>query len=366
MNDRPYQTYTFFYHFPQAPSGGGMEHAYSTAINFTASRLDEAPQALASLTAHEFFHLWNVKRIRPQALEPPDYTQENYTRALWFSEGCTSTAASMILLRSGLMDEAAFLRELAGQISQLELSPARLTQSVEESSLDAWLEKYDFYRSPQRSISYYNKGYLDGILLDLQMRELSHGKTGLRDLFQAMNQYAKQGKFFPESAGVQKAAEALTHADLSDFFKRYIAGTNEIPWDDFFRTVGLRLVREPRMVADLGFWAPRNFDKAISVAGVVPGSDAEHAGLRRNDQVLKLDGHNITADFAQKLAALQPGDTIRLRVRSASGDHDVEWKLSVRETIEFTLRDVENISARQRARRATWLQSEPQAAEVEP
>ena len=157
----------------------------------------------------------------------------------------------------------------------------------------------------------------------------------------------------------------MTHTDLSDFFRKYVAGTEEIPWDDFFRTVGLRLGREPKTMADLGFWAPRNFDKAITVAGVVPHSDAEQAGLRRNDQILKFDGHNITADFAQKLAALQPGDTIRLRVSNASGEHDVEWKLGARETVEFTLRDVENISARQKARRAAWLQSEPQSAEVE-
>lgn len=364
MDDRPYQTYTFFYHFPQTPSGGGMEHAYSTAINFTASRLDDAMPALASLTAHEFFHLWNVKRIRPQALEPPDYTQENYTRALWFSEGCTSTAASMILLRAGLTEEAAFLRELAGQISQLELSPARLTQSVEQSSLDAWLEKYDFYRSPERSISYYNKGFLVGILLDLQLRESSQGKVGLRDLFQAMNREAQRGKFFAESAGIEKTAEAVAHTDLSAFLKKYVAGTEEVPWDDFFRPVGLRLVRETKTVADLGFWAPRNFDKPLTVVNVSPGSNAERAGLRRNDFLLKFNGHNLAADFPQRLAALQPGESIRLRVRNATGEHDVEWTVGGRETVEFTLRDVENIDAQQKARRAAWLQS--RAAEVTP
>ena len=107
MDDRPFDSYMFLYHFPQGPAGGGMEHAYSTAIAVNADVLTRThPDALASVTAHEFFHLWNVKRIRPQTLEPVDYTKENYTRALWFSEGCTSTAADFIELRAGLLDEA--------------------------------------------------------------------------------------------------------------------------------------------------------------------------------------------------------------------------------------------------------------------
>jgi predicted metalloprotease with PDZ domain len=99
MNDRPFDSYMFLYHFPRGPAGGGMEHSYSTAIAVNAEVLARAPDVLASVTAHEFFHLWNVKRIRPQTLEPVDYTRENYTRALWFSEGCTSTAADFIQLR---------------------------------------------------------------------------------------------------------------------------------------------------------------------------------------------------------------------------------------------------------------------------
>ena len=150
-----------------------MEHAYSTAIDISANRLAENPQSLGDLTAHEFFHLWNVKRIRPQSLEPVDYTKENYTRALWFSEGVTTTAGNIIRARAGLLDDARNLKGLADEIAELQRRPAHLTQSVEESSLDAWLEKYDYYRLPARSISYYNKGYLLGVLLDLQVREAS-------------------------------------------------------------------------------------------------------------------------------------------------------------------------------------------------
>src|SRR5208282_2201619 len=109
MADRPFDTYMFLYHFPRGPAGGGMEHAYSTAIDVNAEAVKLGLSGLAGVTAHEFFHLWNVKRIRPQTLEPVDYSKENYTRALWFSEGVTSTAEGTIELRAGLLNEKQYL-----------------------------------------------------------------------------------------------------------------------------------------------------------------------------------------------------------------------------------------------------------------
>lgn len=115
MNDRPFDTYTFFYHFPRGPAGGGMEHAYSTAIDLNAATIQRSLYPFNSVTSHEFFHLWNVKRIRPQTLEPIDYTRENFTRALWFSEGVTSTAEEIIQLRAGLIEEKQFVARLGEQ-----------------------------------------------------------------------------------------------------------------------------------------------------------------------------------------------------------------------------------------------------------
>ena len=140
--DRPYDEYTFLYHLPQGPGGGGMEHAYGTAIEVSANRLRESLLPLASVSAHEFFHLWNVKRIRPQSLEPIDYQRENDTRALWFSEGVTSTVADMLLVRAGLIDERAYLQGVSDEITELQRRPAHRWQSAEESSLDAWFEGY--------------------------------------------------------------------------------------------------------------------------------------------------------------------------------------------------------------------------------
>jgi predicted metalloprotease with PDZ domain len=364
MDDRPFENYMFLYHFPRGPAGGGMEHAYSTAIAVNADELAGSPEALASVTAHEFFHLWNVKRIRPQTLEPTDYTKENYTRALWFSEGCTSAAADFIQLRGGLLDERGFERALASAIAELEQRPAHLTQSVEESSLDAWLEGDPYYRRPERSISYYNKGELLGIMLDLAVRRASRGGASLREVFQWMNQnYAKQEKFFPDSEGVRLAAEAVSHADLGWFFEKYVAGTEEIPWNDFFRDVGLQVLETKSVLGDAGFLASRNFDGPMMVTAVTAGSDAEKAGLQVGDTVQEINGKVAGQESSQALVGLRPGDAIAVKVRSRRGaDRELKWKAGSREELYYELRDMAAITAEQRARRAAWLRGEAESA----
>jgi predicted metalloprotease with PDZ domain len=365
MNDRPFDTYMFLYHFPRGPAGGGMEHAYSTAIGLSADMLKQNPDAFTGVSAHEFFHLWNVKRIRPQSLEPVDYTKENYTRALWFSEGVTSTAEGMIQLRAGLLDEKQYLDRLGGEITELERRPAHLTQSSEESSLDAWLEGNAYYRRPERSISYYNKGELLGVMLDLALRDASHGRASLREVLQWMNaNYAKKGRFFNDSEGVREAAEAVSHADLGWFFSKYVAGTEEIPWNDFLRSVGLRVDQFTNTVPDVGFAASRNFDGPLTVGAVTPGGEAEHAGLQVGDTIVELQGKPAGGrESRQQLAQLNPGDTLTIRVRSRGGlERELKWKVGSRQEIAYQVKDLDQVTAEQRARRAAWLKGEAQSA----
>ncbi len=361
MKDRPEFPfgYTFIYHFPRRPAGGGMEHAYSAAIDASADRVKANPLSLADVTAHEFFHLWNVKRIRPQSLEPVDYTREQYTRALWFSEGVTSTVADYMRVRAGYLDEKGFLAELEADIRQLEARPARLNQSLEEASLDAWLEKYAYYERPERSISYYNKGEIVGMLLDLQMRQVSAGKKSLRDLFQWMNQhYAKQGRFFPDSAGVEQAAEAVTGSDFHEFFARYVAGTAPIPYDEFFATVGLKLERQTIHVADAGFRTARRYGRPATVITVDPGSGAEKAGLRPGDTVLEVNGRAPELLPETEISTLRPGDLVELRVASAGGTRRVKFKVGTRAVETYALVEREDVTAAQRARRAAWMRGD--------
>lgn len=359
MQDRPFTDYTFIYHIPRGPAGGGMEHANSTAIDVSAGRLTENPLSFASVTAHEFFHLWNVKRIRPESLEPIDYTKEQYTRALWFSEGVTSTVAEWILVRAGLLDEKGFLQRLAQQIGALEQRPAKKFQSVEESSLDAWLEKYPYYFSPSRSVNYYNKGQIVGVLLDLEMREHSKGKKCLRELFQYMNAtYAKQGRTFPDSLGVETASEAVAGGDFAPFFEKYVAGTAEIPYNEFFQQVGLQLLRQSRRMPDPGFALARTMGKTAAMIGrVEPGGPAQQAGIASGDIVEEFNG-KPAQDMMAQIARLNPGDVVRLKLRSGSGVRQVDLTLSVRQLDEYVLADLPNVTAAMRARRAAWIRGE--------
>jgi predicted metalloprotease with PDZ domain len=365
MNDRPFESYLFIYHFPSGPAGGGMEHAFSTAIDHSASDLKNL-KGLESTSAHEFFHLWNVKRIRPQSLEPIDYTRENYTRALWFSEGVTSTVGDLALLKAGLLDPADYLQRLSRGVTVLQSRPAHLTQSAEESSLNTWLDKYPDYRTPERSINYYNKGELLGVLLDLKIREDSHGAHSLRDLFQTMNRdYAKQGKFFPDSEGVRVEAEKLTGTDLRGFFEQYVAGTTELPYEDLFKTVGLVLAKQNQTVADPGFTANRNFRGPLVIEEVY-GDEARKAGLSEGDEIVSIDGRTPLHGLDQQFENSKPGATVRIVVMHRGARKDVSLLLSQRQIETYVFRDLPGATAAQLARRNAWLHSEDQPARSAP
>lgn len=363
MDDRPFQQYTFIYHLPHGAGRGGMEHAYSAAIETSASRLAEDSLPIESVSAHEFFHLWDVKRIRPQSLEPIDYTKENYTRALWFSEGVDSTVAEYMLVRTGLIGEDVFLDRLAAQIRELESRPAVKTQSVEQSSLDAWLEKYPYYRSVHRSINYYDKGQIVGVLLDLALRERTHGQKSLRDLFRWMNDhYAKQGRYFDDSEDVRKAAEAVTGANFQDFFAKYVSGTDAIPYNDFFSTVGLRLEQKKTPVAYAGFTANGNFGPTPVVTNVDLGGEAEKAGLHPGDIILYVNGMEPSANIAEQIASLEPGSTLKLKVSTRDHVREVKIRLTAREVMQYELQQVPNATPEQIARRQAWMRGDSEEA----
>lgn len=243
MGDAPFTEYTFFFHVGRRYGGGGMEHSNCAAIAV------DSIASLADISAHEFFHLWNVKRIRPQSLEPVDRIHEMLSPALWFAEGVTDTYASYALVRTGLWTKAEFLSDLSEQIGTLEARPAHLWQSAEESSLTTWFDKYALYNRPENSISYYNKGQLLGIGLDLVIRDATDNRASLDDVMRRLNQqYAQHELFYPDSQGVRVAAEEIIRqfrpdgaVDLSNFFRRYVAGTDSLPYSEWLSVAGLTL-----------------------------------------------------------------------------------------------------------------------------
>lgn len=241
MQDVPFSRYTFLYHFSREGGGGGMEHRDGTAISITGKNLGGNWTYFESITAHEFTHAWNVKRIRPQNLEPVDYIRGNDTSDLWLCEGLSNTLAEYILLRAGLISRKAFYARLAGEIGRLEERPARKLQSVEEAGREAWLEKYPDHQRPDRSISYYNKGQIVGVLLDLAIRHASGSTHSLDDLFRRLNtDFAKRGRFYTREDVLRILYElAPVGCDFRQFFEDYVSGTRALDYQTYFSYAGL-------------------------------------------------------------------------------------------------------------------------------
>ena len=202
------------------------------------------------------------------------------------------------------------------------------------------------------------------MMLDLAIRDSTHGNTSLREVLQWMNaNYAQKSKFFDESNGVRAAAETMSHADLGWFFAKYVCRAGELPWDDFLRSAGLRVEAVNLTVPDPGFVASRNFDGPMSVASVNPGSEADRAGLQVGDLILELLGKPAGQESRQALSRLKLGDTLTVKIRSRrTGERELKWKIGSRQEITYQVKDLDHVTPEQHARRVAWLRGEAESA----
>jgi len=381
MGDLPYRDYTFILHL-RSTGGGGLEHLNSTALIFR--RFGFRPEAgyhsFLRLVAHEYFHLWNVKRIRPDALGPFDYTGENYTKLLWVAEGLTSYYENILPRRAGLISDKEFLKDFATDIQNLQNVPGRNVMSVEEASFDAWIK---FYRPDENSVnsqvSYYDKGAILGLLLDLQIRKLSGGAHSLDDVIRYLyNDFFKKNRNYTP-ADFQQACELQAGQSLDNFFRRYVRGREELDYNDALAGVGLRLVVASKTASgDNAVSAPRedaylgaNFSQEgerLLIRNVLSNTPAYDQGLNAGDQIVALDGMRIAgvngADgkitsaeetLKTRLAEKRPGETVRLTVFRADDLRTFDVKLGGRANVEYRIVPVENITAEQTRNYQSWL-----------
>ena len=322
MEGAPFERYTFILHIGKGSGGGGMEHADSTAIGVPSD------ENLPGVAAHEFFHLWNVKRIRPATLEPVDYAKEQYTRALWFAEGVTNTYGAYTLVRSGIWSKEQFYADLGAQIMELENRPANRWQSAEQSSLDAWLEKYPLYNQPEYSVSYYTKGQVLGDLLDILIRDRTENEKSLDDVLRAMNsEFAKRGKTYRDSLDVRLTAEKVAGGSFEEFFSKYVAGIEPFPYQHVLSLAGLELRITERQRPTLGFTAARDATGALVVQSIVVDGPAELADLRVGDTILVWNGGEVPRRTDRWLREQQPGDLLKLWVGREEKKVSLEFRL---------------------------------------
>jgi len=353
MDDVPFPSYLFVYHFNEGP-GGGMEYRNGTSIQLPPSCTACDPK---SLTAHELFHAWNVKRIRPQSLEPIDFTKPNPTPSLWFAEGVTSAYAQYILLKGGLVGESRFLERLSKLITRYEHAPAGRSQSVEEASVEAWLERYPDYRRPDRSVSYYLSGEIVGHLLDLTIRHYSGNRRSLDNVMRALNErYAKRGRYYEPEAIEQLASDAAGR-DLSAEFDEWIRTPGPFEWDRCLEYAGYRLEMKQREKVELGLSLRRAANDRAEVASVEPGGLAARAGFRPGDQLLALDDKPLRVP-AKKAADLlgRSSGPFTVEVERKSGRLNLTVKPLMGDTVVYRIVDARTVSPLQRAVRRGWLE----------
>ncbi|MGA7937766.1 MAG: M61 family metallopeptidase [Kovacikia sp.] len=313
----PYDHYLFLLHL-SSQGFGGLEHKSSCSLIYQrfGFRSKDKYDRLIQLVAHEFFHLWNVKRIRPKGLEVFDYEQENYTPSLWFSEGTTSFYDLVIPYRAGIYDVRTYLSALSREISRYQTTPGRKVQPLSESSFDAWIKLYrQDANSPNSQISYYLKGEMVSLLLDLLIRERYENRRSLDDVMRQMwQQFGKnEVGFTPEQ--LQQVIEASAGSELTEFFARYLHGMEDLPFDDYLHPFGLGLKSDnggAEGVPYLGMTVKTENGHEV-VKFVESASPAQKAGIDAGDELLALNGIRVSAEqLADRLRDFKPNETIEL------------------------------------------------------
>ncbi|HUE97472.1 MAG TPA: PDZ domain-containing protein [Longimicrobiaceae bacterium] len=344
----PYDRYLFLLHV--VPGGrGGLEHSTSSSLQVPPAWLSGAEyQSLLALVAHELFHVWLGKRIRPEPLGPFDYTAENYTRNLWVVEGFTTYYTDLILLRAGLITRPRYLERLGDSIARLHALPGRMHQTLEDSSFDAWIR---FYRpdshTPNAQISYYHKGALVALALDLEIRRATSGERSLDDVMRAVwESWRASGRGFPEARerGIRKVVAEIAGEGVANLLDRYVTTVEEIDFDTHLEAAGLALsataATKPETPADgepegptvaavpptkieppgahesrLGMRIREEADAAPKVTHVLAGLPAHAAGINAGDELVAVDGRKATvAEIGRLLQVKEEGDRLELLV----------------------------------------------------
>ena len=359
VGEHPCQNYTFIVqHIPQG--GGGLEHLNSTTLETprTAYATEANYKRFLDLVAHEYFHLWNVKRIRPIALGPFDYENENYTHLLWLSEGGTSFYADYILRRAGYHTPETYVGIVANNITQIENQPGVRVQSVAESSFDAWIKGYrPNENSGNTTISYYSKGSVLTSLLNLAILAGTNGERSMDDLMRYLyNEYYKKLKRGFTDEEFRRAAEQVAGRKLDDFFNVGVNGSEPINYNAYFEPVGLQLVNVATRTPDgfLGAAVTVQNGKTI-VSGVRRGSAAYTDGLNVGDEVLAVDSVRVGDDLLRLIGGRRVGETLNVLVNRTGHVRELPITLIQNPLVSYRLEPLPNPTAAQKALYNKWL-----------
>ncbi|HKP86777.1 MAG TPA: PDZ domain-containing protein [Blastocatellia bacterium] len=357
FGELPYEKYVHFYFFarPESNAGGALEHLNSF-VAFAPAAEFATPDMLIGTASHEFFHLWNVKRIRPAEMWPYDYSRENETPLLWVSEGFTNYYGSLALYRAGLRDRAQFLASVEEAITGVESNDARNYISPANSSTSTWLG----YDTPVAfGISYYTQGQNLGALLDLSIIHDTAGRAGLDEVMQALYaDFYKKGKGF-STEDMISVINRLTKRDYHDFYKRYVWGVEVPPYDAILGYAGYRAEKSTRRLFELGVETTVAPDGGIQVLRVHPNSLGAAAGLEAGDVLSSVDGVEVRRGLQAVFARLaqKVGQTVKINLTRNGESKTVEMRVEGEEQESYKISELPGATPDQMKVRERWLKT---------
>jgi predicted metalloprotease with PDZ domain len=373
----PYEHYTFIVGV-QPGIGGGTEHLNAN-VSLTrpdAFKSERGYRGFLGLESHEYFHHWNVKRIRPLALGPFDYERENYTPGLWVSEGITSYYGDLIVRRAGLTSAKEYLDGLGATIAGYEQTPGRFEQSAESASFDAWIKHYrPDENSVNTAMSYYTKGELLGLLFDLEIRSRTNNAKSLDDVMRSLLENHGLPKPGFTEAELKATFEKVAGSDLTDFWNRYVSGRDEVDFAAYFNKAGLQLTKEYRpgtpyagsktdKPGSLGLVTRAGGDRVV-VSSVIAGTPAYEGGVNSGDELVAIDGKKIDAGNAVErpgqasgggvLSDVRAGQHVTLTVFRRERLMNFTLTAAARPFDRYTISAMKDAGAAQKAIRDAWL-----------
>lgn len=362
---------------------GGLEHRSSCSLlcgrddlpRRNRPEMSDSYRGFLALCSHEYFHLWHVKRIKPAAFIPYDLSTENYTALLWAFEGFTTYYQHLLLLRSGLIDAPAYLEMLAQLITRVWRGAGRMKQSLSDSSRDAWIKLYKpDENSANATVSYYAKGALAALALDLIIRRDSDRGCSLDDVMRALWQRHGQTGIGVAEDGVERLAEEVSGLDLGQFFQDVVHGTLDPPLAELLPQFGVGFELRPAASgADAGGQPASRSPEALvrravlgvrladqdgeaRLANVYDDGAAQRAGLAAGDVIVALDGLRAgRANLDALLSAYEPGETVTVHAFRRDELHVFEVSLQAPPSDTCVLRRLESADDAARRRRAAWL-----------
>jgi predicted metalloprotease with PDZ domain len=367
----PFKDYYFIFHvWPK--TGGGLEHLNSTQINFAADwdSTEPAPGYVNRydlklfVSAHEFFHAWNVKRLRPLPLGPFDYSQMVHTPSLWISEGLTSYYGALALVHAGLITPEQYLDMISQLITKFEASPGRSERSIEDTSWDTWFPRESVIHQDNNLLntwySYYDGGQIMGHILDFAIRQGTDNQKSLDDWMRLLySRYALPKRGFQPDDAIKAASEVSSKSgkDVSDLFQRYISGKDPIPYAEYFGYAGIAVEKKLDSTKPwIGVDTIKNDDGRAKIRNITPGSPTESAGLDRDDVIYAMDGRAVDFDgFAKEFGTHKPGDAVRLTVLRLGEFKDLSVTLKASPYPAYTLKPMEHPTDQQKTIYNSWL-----------